>query len=60
MVHLADISNAFKPFPLSERWSNNICEEFFAQGDLEKLNGYPQTPNTDRETTNQVMVHSLY
>ena len=34
MLHCADLSNPTKPYHIYERWSKNITEEFFIQGDL--------------------------
>lgn len=51
VLHAADISNPCKPWKLSSRWSQNIGEEFFLQGDLEKMKGLKVSPNCDRLTT---------
>lgn len=41
MFHLSDISNPTKPFHLCRYWTDLLFVEFFAQGDLEKINGFP-------------------
>lgn len=51
VLHAADISNPCKPWKQSSRWSQNILEEFFLQGDLEKAKGLKISPNCDRLTT---------
>lgn len=51
VLHAADISNPCKPWKQSARWSQNILEEFFLQGDLEKAKGLKISPNCDRVTT---------
>lgn len=37
--HLCDISNATKQFDICEKWTNLLFEEFFHQGDQEKIMG---------------------
>ena len=56
LLHFADLSNPAKPWALCKRWSDAVIEEFFAQGDLEKQEGLPVSPNMDRETTNQAQL----
>lgn len=34
-LHVADISNPAKSFPIAEAWAYKISEEFFQQGDLQ-------------------------
>ena len=41
MFHLADISNPVKPWKLCRLWCDLLFVEFFAQGDLEKVHGFP-------------------
>jgi len=36
ILHIADISHNTKPFEVSLEWVNNLSEEFWIQGDLEK------------------------
>ena len=48
MVHCADLSNPTKPLALYRRWTSNILEEFFQQGDREREQGLSISPNCDR------------
>ena len=41
MFHLSDISNPTKPWRLCRLWCDLLFVEFFAQGDLEKIHGFP-------------------
>jgi len=52
ILHCADISGPSKPWEMHERWTLALMQEFFAQGDQEKLLGLPVSPLCDRETTN--------
>ena len=52
IVHGADISNPCKPLNIYNRWVNLVFEEFFIQGDLEKLYNLPISLNCDRDTIN--------
>ena len=56
VLHAADISNPCKPWDVSKVWSDRILEEFFAQGDREKAEGLPVSPNMDRDTTKQAQL----
>mmetsp|Transcript_9486 Transcript_9486/g.21716 ORF Transcript_9486/g.21716 Transcript_9486/m.21716 type:complete len:647 (+) Transcript_9486:65-2005(+) len=49
LLKCADVSNEVRPFKVCKRWANNLMEEFFAQGDLEREIGMPVTPMMDRE-----------
>ena len=51
ILHAADISNATKPWPIYVQSAEKIMEEFFVQGDLEKINYEDDKPTFDRETT---------
>jgi class 3 adenylate cyclase len=53
VLHTADISNPAKFWRLSKKWSDLVVEEFFNQGDREKAEGLPVSPNMDRLTTFQ-------
>jgi cAMP-specific phosphodiesterase 4 len=53
LLHAADISNPAKKWVQSKAWSDKVVEEFFAQGDREKLEGLPVSMNCDRNTTKQ-------
>ncbi|CAJ1363250.1 unnamed protein product [Effrenium voratum] len=52
MVHLADTSNACKPFRICQTWVQKAMEENFLQGDEEKLLGLPVQALNDREKAN--------
>lgn len=47
----ADISNPCRPWEVSKRWSQKVCEEFFRQGDYERQLKLPVTALCDRQTT---------
>mmetsp|Transcript_6723 Transcript_6723/g.16031 ORF Transcript_6723/g.16031 Transcript_6723/m.16031 type:complete len:408 (+) Transcript_6723:177-1400(+) len=47
-IKCADISNVCRKFDVAEKWTNQIAEEFLAQGDEEKRLGLPVTPMNDR------------
>ncbi len=53
ILHLADISNQAKPLPLAIQWTDRCLDEFFLQGDEEKILGLPVSPLCDRTTTNR-------
>ncbi len=50
LVHTCDISHPAKEFPLHEKWTGMILEEFFRQGDQEKAMEQPVSPLCDRNT----------
>ena len=52
LVHAADISNPIKPFDLYFLWTERILEEFWAQGDEERNQGFAISYLMDRYTTN--------
>lgn len=54
ILHAADISNPAKAWDIAKYWSDCVTMEFYAQGDLEKEDGLPVSPNMDRDTANQV------
>lgn len=47
----ADLGNPCRPWKISQKWSEQICNEFYRQGDFEKLLGLPVTAMCDRATT---------
>jgi len=53
VLHVADISNPCKPWAISKIWADRVLDEFLAQGDREKSEKLPVTPNMDRDTTKQ-------
>jgi hypothetical protein len=56
LLHTADISNPCRPWKVALRWSDCILEEYFNQGVLEQIHGYPISPNMDRNSACQVDV----
>ncbi|XP_054152985.1 high affinity cAMP-specific 3',5'-cyclic phosphodiesterase 7A-like [Oppia nitens] len=46
----ADLANPCRPWNLSKRWSQQICNEFYRQGDYEKQLNIPITPICNRQT----------
>ncbi|KAH7043078.1 hypothetical protein BKA57DRAFT_397864 [Linnemannia elongata] len=56
LLHAADISNAVKPWTLCKRWSDLVVQEFFRQGDIEKSQQLPISPNMDRNQHNQPQI----
>ncbi|KAG0263694.1 hypothetical protein BG011_008297 [Mortierella polycephala] len=56
LLHAADISNAVKPWTICKRWSDLVVQEFFRQGDIEKAQGLPVSPNMDRNQHNQPQI----
>jgi len=53
LLHNADLSNPAKPWYVSRHWSDRVADEFFNQGDREKREGLPISPNMDRDTTDR-------
>lgn len=52
VIHIADIANPSRPFPLAKDWAERVIQEFCEQGDLEKENNLPISPFCVRETMN--------
>lgn len=52
ILHTSDISNPGKPDKISENWIKRVYQEFFIQGDIEKMKGIPISTFCDRTTTN--------
>eukprot|EP01061_Rhynchopus_euleeides_P016573 TRINITY_DN27893_c0_g1_i1.p1 TRINITY_DN27893_c0_g1~~TRINITY_DN27893_c0_g1_i1.p1 ORF type:complete len:1249 (+),score=414.61 TRINITY_DN27893_c0_g1_i1:72-3818(+) len=50
-LKMADISNCGRPKTLYHGWCNVIVDEFFQQGDRERLQGMPVSPFMDRYVT---------
>eukprot|EP00002_Diphylleia_rotans_P029387 TRINITY_DN5987_c0_g1_i10.p1 TRINITY_DN5987_c0_g1~~TRINITY_DN5987_c0_g1_i10.p1 ORF type:complete len:782 (-),score=148.76 TRINITY_DN5987_c0_g1_i10:488-2833(-) len=53
MLHCADISNVTKKFDIGKSWADCVRDEFYQQGDYEKMFGLPVSPYMDREDSNQ-------
>ncbi|KAG8336719.1 cAMP-specific 3',5'-cyclic phosphodiesterase 7B [Homalodisca vitripennis] len=47
----ADISNPCRPWEVSRKWSQKVCEEFYRQGDYERQLNLPVTSLCDRLST---------
>ncbi|XP_063701725.1 uncharacterized protein LOC134831830 isoform X2 [Culicoides brevitarsis] len=47
----ADICNPCRPWDISKKWSQKVCEEFFRQGDFERQLNLPVTSLCDRQST---------
>jgi hypothetical protein len=56
LLHAADISNTVRVWPISKQWSDLIVQEFFRQGDAEKLAGLPCSPGMDRDLATQASI----
>ncbi|CAF1346234.1 unnamed protein product [Rotaria sordida] len=56
ILHAADISNAAKPWSIYIQSAEKITEEFFLQGDLEKVYYDDNKPTFDRESTDVVQL----
>mmetsp|Transcript_56398 Transcript_56398/g.123226 ORF Transcript_56398/g.123226 Transcript_56398/m.123226 type:complete len:592 (-) Transcript_56398:175-1950(-) len=50
ILHAADISNPVKPRPVMLKWTARVSEEFWSQGDEEKVLGLDISPMCDRES----------
>ena len=51
-IKAADIGHSAKHNDLHQKWSKLVMEEFFRQGDLEKIKGIPVSMYCDRGNTN--------
>ena len=56
LLHAADISNATKPWSIYIQSAEKVMEEFFIQGDLEKIHCADEKPTFDRESTDVVQL----
>jgi cAMP-specific phosphodiesterase 4/calcium/calmodulin-dependent 3',5'-cyclic nucleotide phosphodiesterase len=52
VVHAADIGNPTREFKVAEIWSKKIVQEFFYQGDRERVLGLDISFGCDRHTSN--------
>jgi len=53
ILHTCDVSNPAKPRPLAIKWTDRVLAEFFKQGDLEREQGLPVSPQCNRHTTSR-------
>ncbi|XP_054283445.1 cAMP and cAMP-inhibited cGMP 3',5'-cyclic phosphodiesterase 10A-like [Macrosteles quadrilineatus] len=49
IMTLCDLSGQTKPMPISRKITEDVYEEFFQQGDMEKKMGYVPIPTMDRD-----------
>ena len=52
IIKASDIGHAAKTIDLHKKWCEQVIEEFYTQGDLEKKLGLPVSMYCDRDTTN--------
>jgi len=52
LLHLSDLGNSARQFPIYEMWVYNLCQEFWEQGDIEKSNGLQVSYLCDRDDVN--------
>ena len=52
ILHTSDISNPSKKFEIYSKWTEFVTNEFFNEGDLEKLENLPVNFLCDRDNTN--------
>jgi hypothetical protein len=53
ILHSADVSNPYKDWTICESWAYHVLDEFFAQGDQEKMLGLPVQMLNDRDKVNK-------
>lgn len=53
ILHSADVSNPCRTWEVSHAWAMCVLEEFFAQGDQEKMRGIPVQFLNDRDKLNR-------
>lgn len=54
----ADLCNSCRPWSLSKRWTQQICEEFYRQGDLERKMNIKITPICDRREASMARIQT--
>ena len=52
LLHTADISNPSRPWPLCRHWTQRVMQEFWAQGDQERVRGLDVSYMMDRYSLN--------
>jgi len=53
ILHSGDVSNPYKSWGVCEAWAYMVLDEFFAQGDQEKMLGLPVQMLNDRDKVNK-------
>merc|ERR1719420_2219683 len=53
ILHSSDVSNPCKSWVVCEAWAYLVLDEFFAQGDQEKMMGLPVQMLNDRDKVNK-------
>merc|ERR1719375_1763281 len=53
ILHAADVSNPCRTWEITHAWAMCVLEEFFAQGDQEKMLGVPVQFLNDRDKLNR-------
>ncbi|KAF7640210.1 Phosphodiesterase [Meloidogyne graminicola] len=48
IIKFADINSPSKPYSLHKQWTERICQEFYEQGDEERIKNIPISPYMDR------------
>ena len=54
VLHCADISNPARPWQTAREWGRRVTEEFYKQGDHERLLGVPVSVLNDRDAEGDV------
>ena len=54
----ADLGNPCRPWVLSKRWTEQICNEFYRQGDYERQLNINVTPICDRRTASMARIQT--
>jgi len=50
LLHVADVSNPARNFELAGRWTKQVMEEFYSQGDQERANNLNVSPFMNRQS----------
>ncbi|KAH3767033.1 calcium/calmodulin-dependent 3',5'-cyclic nucleotide phosphodiesterase 1C [Pelomyxa schiedti] len=59
LMKIADLSNVIRDWPVCQRWTYNLVNEFKHQGEEEKLQGIPTSKFMDGSTTPQEMQNTF-